>query len=347
MRPGSRFQGDETQVDCPFIKHFLMDKDKKTFGIDISKDSFDVMDCSGNYYQFSNNLKGFSKFLKLLDSNSHCVMEATGYYHYQLAYFLVDNHIAVSVENPLSIKRFIQMKLSRIKTDKSDAKMICMYGQQQALKLWVGYSKNQMESLQLIRLLDTYTKQSTALQNKVQAEQTLGNPSKLVVGSLKRSLKSIQKEVVVIEAKLLELVKSEYQEVLTKLESIPGIGRKTAMMLVVLTDGFNRFESSSQLCSFCGLTPVIRQSGSSIKGRARISKIGNAKLRNLLFMCSFTACKCNKACRELYERIVNKGKSKKLALIAVCNKLLKQAFAIAKSGIEYNVEYRSAMPKFI
>jgi hypothetical protein len=64
-------------------------------------------------------------------------------------------------------------------------------------------------------------------------------------------------------------------------------------------------------------------------------------------MCSFAACKCNKACREIYERITAKGKSKKLALIAVCNKLLRQAFAIAKSGVEYNKEYRSTMPKYI
>lgn len=320
-----------------------MSKVKKTFGIDISKDTFDVVDCSGNYYQFSNNLKDFLKFLKLLDATSHCVMEATGYYHYQLAYFLVDHHIAVSVENPLSIKRFIQMKLSRIKTDKSDAKMICLYGQQQELSLWFGYSKYQTQCLQMLRLLDTYTKQSAALKNKIQAEGVLGNPCKIVVSSLKKSLKHLQKEIGLLEAELLVLVKSEQQEMLTKVESIPGIGRKTAMMLLVLTDGFKRFEDSSQLCSFCGLTPVIRQSGSSIKGKVRISKVGNSKLRNLLFMCSFTACKCNKACRELYERIVNKGKSKKLALIAVCNKLLKQAFAIAKSGVEYNENYRSKL----
>lgn len=320
-----------------------MSKDKKTFGIDISKDTFDVVDCSGNYYRFSNNLKDFLKFLKLLDATSHCVMEATGYYHYQLAYFLVDHHIAVSVENPLSIKRFIQMKLSRVKTDKSDAKMICLYGQQQELSLWFGYSKYQTQCLQMLRLLDTYTKQSAALKNKIQAEGVLGNPCKIVVSSLKKSLKHLQKEIGLLEAELLVLVKSEQQEMLTKVESIPGIGRKTAMMLLVLTDGFKRFEDSSQLCSFCGLTPVIRQSGSSIKGKVRISKVGNSKLRNLLFMCSFTACKCNKACRELYERIVNKGKSKKLALIAVCNKLLKQAFAIAKSGVEYNENYRSKL----
>ena len=99
-----------------------MNKDIKIFGIDISKDTFDVMDGDGNHYQFSNNLEHFLKFLKLLDNRSHCVMEATGYYHYQLAYFLLEQTIRVSVENPLSIKRFIQMRLSKIKTDKSDAK---------------------------------------------------------------------------------------------------------------------------------------------------------------------------------------------------------------------------------
>jgi transposase len=322
-----------------------MSKDKTIFGIDISKITFDVMDSDGKHSQFENSQKGFAKFLKLLDVNSHCVMEATGYYHYQLAHYLVEHKIIVSVENPLSIKRFIQMKLSRIKTDKSDAKMICQYGQERDLQLWVGYSKNQMECFQMMRLLETYTKQSTAYKNKLQAEQTLGNPSKLVVKSLKRSLKNLEKESEIIEKELIALVKVDYQEMLTKIESIPSIGRKTAVMLLVLTDGFTRFESAAQLCSFCGLTPSIRQSGTSINGRSRISKIGNAKLRNLLFMCSFTAFKHNKACKAIFDRITNQGKSKKLALIAVCNKLLKQAFAIAKSGVEYNENYRSMQPK--
>ena len=114
-------------------------------------------------------------------------------------------------------------------------------------------------------------------------------------------------------------------------------------MLVVLTGGFERFSSAGELCSYAGLTPVIRQSGSSVKGRPRISKIGNQKLRNLLFMCSFNACKYNKACRDLYGRIVTKGKSKKLALIAVSNKLLKQAFAIAKSGLPYDENFVSKL----
>jgi transposase len=311
------------------------------FGVDISKDVFDVVDEKGVHNQFINTQEGFKYFLKTLTNKSHCVMEATGYYHYQLAYFLVENNILVSVENPLSVKRFIQMKLSKIKTDKSDAKMIFEYAQHVTLKLWKGESEDQQECLQIIRMLSVYSKQSTALKNKIHGEKTLGNTNTVVVKSINRSLKSIKKEVDLLEKQLLEIVKKTHQDLLTRLESIPGLGRKTSMMLIVLTDGFNRFETASALCSYSGLTPTIRQSGSSISGRPRISKMGNPKLRNLLFMCSFTACKYNKACKAIYDRIVGKGKSKKLALIAVCNKLLKQAFAVAKSGLIYDQNYRS------
>ncbi|TYB72215.1 IS110 family RNA-guided transposase [Bizionia myxarmorum] len=322
-----------------------MIKDIKYFGIDISHLVFDVTDSDGNYYQFKNNASGFKKYVKLLDIDSHCVMEATGYYHYQLAYFLLESGIKVSVENPLAVKRFIQMKLTKNKTDKSDSKLICEYAKQVELKLWKGNSKHQTECLQMTRLLSVYTKQSTMLKNKLHGEVVLGNPCKAVVQSLKRSLKHVQKEMKNLEDKLIVLVKEAHQDVLTRLKTIPGIGNKTAVMLVVLTDGFDRFKSGSELCSYAGLTPIIRQSGSSVKGRPRISKMGNQKLRNLLFMCSFNACKYNKACRDIYERLVAKGKSKKLALIAVCNKLLKQAFAIAKSGLIYEDTYRSTLVK--
>ena len=120
-----------------------MNKDIKYFGIDISYLVFDVTDSDGNYYQFKNNEFGFKKFSKLLNENSHCVMEATGYYHYQLAYHLLESGIKVSVENPLAVKRYIQMKLSKIKTDKSDSKLICEYATQIELKLWEGNSKDE------------------------------------------------------------------------------------------------------------------------------------------------------------------------------------------------------------
>lgn len=321
-----------------------MDKSTKILGIDISKDVFDVMNIKDQHFQFQNSSKGFREFKKILTTDSVCVMEATGYYHLKLAYFLLKHGINVSIVNPLSIKRFVQMKLSKIKTDKADAKMIRLYAQNNELKLWKGNSKNQVESLQIARLLDIYTKQSTALKNKIHGEETLGNPSSIVVRSLNRSLTHIRKEKKLLEDKLIELVKKEHAAMLTNLESIPGLGRKTATMLIVYTNGFNRFDSAAALCSYSGMTPIIRKSGTSVNGRPRISKMGNQKLRNLLFLCSFTACVHNKACNDIYQRITNKGKSKKLALIAVSNKLLKQAFAVAKAGITYDANYRSALP---
>jgi transposase len=260
-----------------------------------------------------------------------------------LAQYLKDKGYIVSVVNPLSVKRFIQMKLSKVKTDKSDAKAICEYAFVNEVPLYTGKNQNQAECLQILRMLEVYTKQSTALKNKVHGEKTLGKPSKIVYHSLNRMLKTIKKEVLVLEKRLLELVKEEQLEQLTLLKSIPGMGVKTAMMLIVMTDGFEQFENSKQLCSYIGITPTIRQSGSSVRGRSRISKMGNRELRSLLFLCSFSAYKYNKSCKDLYDRIVAKGKSKKLALIAVSNKLLKQAFAIAKSGLPYDENFVSKL----
>ena len=116
-----RFYCFEPSVDILFIKDFLMNNDIKYFASDISHLVLDATDPDCSHQQFRNNHTGFRKFAKLLGPNSHCVMEATGYYHYQLAYHLLESGIRVSVENPLAVKRFIQMKLSKIKTDKSDS----------------------------------------------------------------------------------------------------------------------------------------------------------------------------------------------------------------------------------
>lgn len=320
-----------------------MNKDKKIYGIDISKSVFDVYCVATGHIQLKNDEKGFKSFLKTLPQTAVVVMEATGYYHYRLAQFLHKNGVTVSVVNPLSVKRFIQMKLAKVKTDKSDAKAICEYGIRNDLPIYNALTDVQAECLQLFRLLDNYIKQRTATKNKLHGEEVLGIPSKFVYSSLKRQLKHLNKEIEALEKRLLELVKQDQQHQLTLLKSIPGMGIKTALFLIVITDGFTKFETASQLCSYVGITPTIRESGSSVRGRSKISKVGNKKLRNLLFLCAFSACKHNKACREIYERIVAKGKSKKLALIAVSNKLLKQAFAIAKSGLPYDENFVSRL----
>ena len=313
------------------------------FGIDISKDVFDVMGRDGLFYQFSNTPSGFKKFIEITNISSHCVMESTGVYHLRLAYYLISHNIKVSVENPLSIKRFIQMKLSRIKTDKSDSKMIYEYAVLTSPRLWRGQTKNQKECSHLLSLSNLYTKEVIVLKNKLHSEKAQGSPVSRVIRSINKSLRYYQKEIESLELLVLKLVKEEYQDLHSRIKSIPGLGAKSSALLIVLTNGFERFNKASELCSFAGLTPIIRESGSSIRSRPRISKMGNRRLRKVLFICSFSASKYNKACRELYNRIVAKGKSKKLALIAVCNKLLKQAFSIAKSNLWYDENYKSSL----
>ncbi len=320
-----------------------MTKDRKIYGIDISKKVFDIYNKDKGHFQLENGESGFKSLLKCLPKTALVVMEATGYYHYRLAQFLHQNGVMVSVVNPLSVKRFIQMKLAKIKTDKSDAKSICEYGIVNEVPLYNALTNIQAECLQLFRLLDSYVKKSTATKNKLHGEEVLGIPSKTVYDSLKRDLKHLNKEQQILEKRLLELVKQDQQSQLTLLQTIPGIGLKTALFLIVVTDGFKKFESGSQLCSYVGITPTIRESGSSVRGRSRISKVGNRKLRNLVFLAAFSAYKYNKACKALFDRIVAKGRSKKLALIAVANKLLKQAFAIAKSGLPYDENFVSKL----
>ena len=171
MRPRSRFQVVESKVECPFIKIVLINKNTEFFGIDISKDVFDVFSLEMGLNQFTNNEKGFKQFIKKLSMESLVVMEATGYYHYCLAQYLYEKGYAVSVVNPLSVKRFIQMKLSKIKTDKSDAKSICDYACNNEVPLYTAKDKSQAECLQLLRLMDTYVKHRTAIKNKLDGEE--------------------------------------------------------------------------------------------------------------------------------------------------------------------------------
>ncbi|MBF0598372.1 transposase, partial [Faecalibacter rhinopitheci] len=94
-----------------------------------------------------------------------------------------------------------------------------------------------------------------------------------------------------------------------------------------------------QLISYAGLSPTEYRSGSSIRGRVRICKQGGKQLRNMLYMCALNAKKSNGYCRALYDRLVEKGKNKKAALIAVCNKLLKLVFGVVKNKTFYHENF--------
>lgn len=317
-----------------------MIKKKNYIGIDISKLSFDVAIRNEkekySHYKFSNDYEGFAKFIELLSvENDICVMEASGPYYLKLATYLFDHKLSVCVVNPLIIRRFGQMRMTRTKTDKKDAVIIAEYGKAETPCIWEPEADYVLELKQMQAYVEQMNKSRTGFIRQGEAF----NQNTVVAFTMKESLEkmiiTLEKEIALIEAKMTELVKQYHQKLFEQIQSIPGLGKKTAMQLIVISGGFTKFNSAKQLSSYVGLSPRIFESGTSVKGKSKICKMGMSRIRAMLYVCAWSAKKCNKTCKELYDRLVEKGKAKKVALIAVVNKLLKQAFAVATKNEFY------------
>ena len=309
-------------------------------GIDISKETFDVVDVKGNYSQYSNNPKGFVKLKKIIPKGSLLTMEYTGIYYLNLAKYLHKKGICVAVENPLRIKRFSQMYLNRNKTDKSDAKMISLYSQKQDVNLWSPEPAEIEQGKDIYQVMEQYIEFRAGLKNKIDGLKSKNVPLSIIKG-VKSQIENMDLAINELQTELDNLVKEFDAHLLSNISSIVGIGQRTASLLILATEGFKSFDNAKQLSSYFGLAPTEYSSGTSINGSRKISKMGNPLVRKKLYMCSLQAARYNKTCIDLYQRLLAKGKPKKVALIAVANKLLKIAFAIAKSGLPYDSEYKS------
>jgi transposase len=307
-------------------------------GIDISKSWFDVAIPKEKEYlhkRYNNDQRGFEEFVKDIPGDAYCIMEASGVYYLKLALFLHQKSIAVSVVNPLVIKRFAQMRMVRAKTDKKDAVVIAEYGKTEKPELWNPKEAFQLELQQMAALLDNYIREHTRLLNQREAFVESGVKSSVVMKSVSKQLQSLSKAIKVLEGEMDKIIKDHYQDMDKRIKTIPGIGPKASTLLLLVTDGFTRFDNSKQLSAYLGLSPRIYESGSRTKGKSRICKMGMEKIRAVLYMCAMKAKSCNKACKEMYERFKTRGKNGKVILIAIANKLIRQAFAIAKSQINY------------
>lgn len=289
-------------------------------GIDVSKDKLDVYYNSGEVEMhscFSNDSDGHMKLYKLLGNKYHYVMESTGTYCLKLALFLTNKKCMVSVENALVIKRFIQMNLERNKSDKKDARWIFFYALRQRPKLWNAPTKLYMESLQTQNAIEMFTTQYGMIGNLLHSMEHSPVKDKNTVRILKAQQRQLKTKIEKLEKDLDKKLRTWVPDQLDNLLSIPGMGKRTASQLIIFTDGFSKISNYRQLISLAGLSPKEHTSGTSVRGRIRICKMGGSKVRKLLYMCSMTAIKKNKACTDLYNRLINKGKNGKLALIAV------------------------------
>lgn len=316
----------------------------KVIGIDVSKASFDVAFLKNDewvYLKLSNDRKGFKHLLSHLQQEDHCTMEASGPYYLQLAIFLDENGIKVSVVNPLVIKRFSQMRLIRAKTDKKDARVIAEYAAKENPSRWKKTAVVTLKMQQIMSSLDLIQKHKTAIRNQKEAFNSSGIVDDQVSKTLKGLLSKLKKEEIKLENRLEEHIEGSYSQTFKRLTGIPCIGKKAATMLIALTDDFQKFDNYKQLIAYVGFSPRIYQSGTSIKGKGHICKMGKSQIRKILYLCSWTAKRYNRPCKEMYDRLKEKGKPEKVIKIAIANKLLKLAFAIGKSKSNYNENYIS------
>jgi transposase len=317
-------------------------------GIDVSHTKLDV--CYQNnlgelfHIQVGNNNKGFERILEHTGQQYHFVMEATGVYYIRLAFFLHQHSCRISVVNALAIKRYIQMHLERNKTDKKDAGWICRYAVEQCPALWEMPCNAYFEGKQMYNTIREYAEQIKRFNNQLHSLKLLPVPSKETIKSLEKMKMQLEKEMQKLELKLEVLLEQWQPEQLKNVSSIKGIGKRATAMLIIYTQAFKNTHTHRQLISFAGLSPTEYSSGSSIHGKSRIYKRGGKNLRDVLYMCAMNASKTNNACKALYERLRAKGKTGKQALIAVCNKLLKQVFAVVKNNTLYQPNYCSAKP---
>ena len=316
-------------------------------GIDVSKRTLDMHynDNSGKEHQLklSNDQSGHLQLISTLGVARTYVMESSGPYYLRVAFMLKKKGADVRVENPIVIKRFIQMQLERNKSDSKDAKWIYRFGVQCEAADWKMPSSEQVKCSQILSAIDLYNRQMTMIGNQLESLQEVPLGERKVTKSLEQVKSRLEQEVKKLERRLEEILKQWHGQQFKNVSTVPGLGKRAVAMLIVYTDGFRKIQNHRQLIALCGLAPREYTSGTSVRGRKGICKMGNGYLRNVLYMCSLSAIKHNKACKDLYERLTLKGKRGKVALIAVCNKLLKQAFAIATRETQYQADYKSSL----
>ena len=307
-------------------------------GVDVSKSSFDVsyrVDDQVVHRCYSYDDAGIEQLLLDTQHHSLYVMEATGSYHTRLAVHFHDAGHQVGVVNPLVVKRFGQMHLSRVKSDKADAQLIRQYGEEQQPDVWSPSCDDIIELQQAHSWLDDLIRERTRLVNRQEAQRHQARPSAFVLQQMSQQRAQLSGRIKACEEHLESVVKKSSPEVYERLQTIPSIGSKTALELIVVTNGFSRFANDKSLSAYVGISPTTYSSGTSVRGRGHIAKLGQGRMRQLLYLCSWTARRSNRSCRELYERLHAAGKPNKVINIAIAHKLLRQAFAVARQGVDY------------
>ena len=314
-------------------------------GIDVSKSTFVVAYSSAKTSKtatFKNTTKGIYEFIKTISvSEHHCVLEATGNYSALLVYMLSESGFIVSLENPLKIKSFSRVMLSVVKTDEIDARLIALYGEKMQPAPYKLRSKTILVLKQKRTVLRQLKKQLVATRNLKGSMEVLPVFDSKCKKTIEKTIEFLEKQIKNMEEELASLAQNEFKKQMDLLTSIKGSGVTLATALIITTGGFTYFDNAKQLTRFLGLSPTYQQSGTSVNIKGHINRNGDPSLRSQLYVAAFSSLRCNAECKACFNRLRSNGKPGKVALIAVANKLVRQAFAVVTQEKSYIDGFKS------
>lgn len=319
-------------------------------GIDVSKLKLDVNLLFPNdvenskHFVTANTNKGLLEIIKRVKQlkidfgKVLFSFEDTGVYSMPLCYFLSKRELDYWMVPAIEIKR--SKGISRGKTDKADSRDIALYALAHQHKLQLGSLPD--EVLQRIKLLYTEREKVVkAIQMFGRSSENSGYlPKNILTDVLKinaSTIKKLKATLKKIDGKIQELIaqNEELKEKDRLVQSIPGVGPQTSIYLLLVTRGFATFDNSRQLACYGGVAPFEYSSGSSIRGRTKVSNLADKKLKSLLNMCALNAKAWDHEIKQYYERKVAEGKSKMLVLNNIRNKILGRVFAVINRGTPY------------
>lgn len=335
---------------------------KQNVGVDISKDDFKVcfyhLDSSGKKFikgtrTFKNTLTGFVAFMKWIEKKRiaelevRITVEATGIYYENLVHFLNDNSYYVSVVLPNQSKAYAKSLNLKTKTDKVDAKMLGQMGIERDLLQWQPGSTKMRTLKQLTRDRENLIEEKTAISNKLHALDFSFTPNKAVIKRMKQRLNLLKKQIKEVEKQIEQTIEADelLKQKVAKIIKIKGLGLITVATIIAETNGFKLFTSRSQLISYSGYDVVEKESGTSIKGKTRISKKGNKHIRRALHFPAISAVKYEPEFKQLFDRVLNRSFIKMKAYVAVQRKLLMLIYTLFKNDSIYDPNYQKNLEK--
>ena len=320
---------------------------KEIIGIDVSKLTLDCCHhSSGSYKEFDNNIDGIASMVNwslqvsgVSKKKLLFIFEHTGLYSDQLIQFLGSGDYLFNVVPGLEIKR--SLGIARGKDDKADAKRIALYGHR--IKDEVKPFQIPSKTLDTLKRLMSMRKKLVIQRAgyiallKEQKRVLSKQHNKVLFRVHQKIIITLDKQIIIVEQEMDHLIEedSELQNLYRLITSVKGIGGVTARFLIVYTTGFKSFETWRKFASYCGIAPFPYRSGTSIRGRTKVSHLANKEGKSLLSLCAVSAIQSNPEMKAYYNRRIDQGKNKMSTINIIRNKLLARAFAAVQRGTPY------------